>query len=402
MSVTTIRAGLLDVPAAELSTGRPAATYPIWGLPFDDGAFSVWPTLIFVPRPAWGATVPPPTAAGYWPPEHDPIRFITVHHTATANRPPDPAAVVRAIHYYHTYTLDRGNIGYHFLIDPWGTIYQGRGGGADAVAGHVYAYNRFNLGISLLGQFQPEAPDVPEPGGEPTEAALASLVSLAGWAARRYAVEPGALVSYPLHDRRDGPFPTVQGQRDWHDGVHRVFPDQPPPATACPGEALYRRLDDLRGEIAAHAARAQPSRLVGTLAAFAAYETYAPGAVRGDFAYGPNPGLAPSVRFHLDVRSRDAHEAGAGAATGRFEMTDEANGLRYTADRIGFVGIWEEGLARGAFVRGAGRTGVGEPADFSLSLTEDAAGATVRLWLTSGPPYQTQGSLLFGSFRLTR
>jgi hypothetical protein len=89
-------------------------------------------------------------------------------------------------------------------------------------------------------------------------------------------------------------------------------------------------------------------------------------------------------------------------AAGEFELSDEGTGMRYAADRIGYVGVWEDGTARGAFVRGSGRTGSGERADFSLSLAQEGSTATARLWLTSGPGYETQGGLRSGRFLIAQ
>lgn len=91
VTVTSISSTPFDVPAPVPAGGRLAASYPIWGIPFDDGVALPWPTPAFVPRAAWGATLPPPSDPGYWPPEYDPFRFITVHHTATSNTSPQPS-----------------------------------------------------------------------------------------------------------------------------------------------------------------------------------------------------------------------------------------------------------------------------------------------------------------------
>jgi len=80
-----------------------------------------------------------------------------VHHTAGSNGGSDPAATIRAIYYYHAVSLGWGDIGYNFLIDPAGRIYQGRYGGDDVIGGHAYdeatstSYNVGTLGASVLG-----------------------------------------------------------------------------------------------------------------------------------------------------------------------------------------------------------------------------------------------------------
>ena len=64
---------------------------------------------------------------------------MIIHHTATQNQKADPAATVRAI--YHTVTQGWGDIGYNFLVDWHGNVYEGRCGGANVVGGHLLQYN---------------------------------------------------------------------------------------------------------------------------------------------------------------------------------------------------------------------------------------------------------------------
>ena len=59
----------------------------------------------------------------------NPVEWI-VHHTAGVNHDPDPAATVRAIFAYHAVVQGWGDIGYNFLVDADGRIYEGRHSGA--------------------------------------------------------------------------------------------------------------------------------------------------------------------------------------------------------------------------------------------------------------------------------
>jgi hypothetical protein len=119
-----------------------------------------------IPRAGWGADETlryvdrDPKKPLRWPPEYQPIEKIILHHTATDNNPPDPKASVRAIYYYHAITREWGDIGYNFLIDAAGNVYEGRFGGANVVGGHALRYNYGSIGISLLGNF--DVADPPE------------------------------------------------------------------------------------------------------------------------------------------------------------------------------------------------------------------------------------------------
>ena len=77
---------------------------------------------MIISRAAWGADENLMT----WTPEYRTVRKFVVHHTATSNGDLDPAATVRAIYYYHAVTRGWGDIGYNYLIDAQGRIYEGR------------------------------------------------------------------------------------------------------------------------------------------------------------------------------------------------------------------------------------------------------------------------------------
>jgi N-acetylmuramoyl-L-alanine amidase len=53
------------------------------------------------------------------------VQKLIVHHTATQNNDPDPPATIRSIYYYHAVTQGWGDIGYNFLIDEAGNLYEG-------------------------------------------------------------------------------------------------------------------------------------------------------------------------------------------------------------------------------------------------------------------------------------
>lgn len=86
--------------------------------------------------------------------------IFVVHHTAGSDGGSDPAASVRAIYAYHAVTLGWGDIGYNYLIDPNGNIYEGRHGGDLVEGGHTYnsstntSYNDDSVGIALMGCFE--------------------------------------------------------------------------------------------------------------------------------------------------------------------------------------------------------------------------------------------------------
>jgi hypothetical protein len=175
-----------------------------------------------------------------WPPAYYPAQVMTVHHTATRNNDADPAATVRAIYRYHTVDRGWGDIGYHYLIDESGRVYEGRWSGTDGdpahdssgnmvTAAHVGGFNSGNLGIALLGTLRTRPP---------TAAARATLESVLADLAGRHGLDPLSRSHYvnPITaDTRD--VDTISGHRDWE-------------STECPGGALYEQLPSVRANVA--------------------------------------------------------------------------------------------------------------------------------------------------------
>jgi hypothetical protein len=181
------------------------------------------PQPAIISRAGWGADEGLMT----WPPEYCTIEKIVVHHTvSTNNYTEDQAAgLVRGIYYYHAVTRGWGDIGYNYLVDKYGNIYEGRYGGPGVVGGHVYGYNYGSMGIGTIGSHGNTSTSVP-----PTTEALAGLRDLAAWEADRSDIHP--LESDPFYDTAT---PNLAGHRDY-----------PPGTTACPGDYLYAKLPDLR------------------------------------------------------------------------------------------------------------------------------------------------------------
>lgn len=88
------------------------------------------------------------------------IDLLVVHHTAVKVTGDKRSGVerVRAIYQYHAINRGWGDVGYHYLIDEDGQIYEGKSGGKYVVGGHAYCHNVNTLGIALLGNFEDEKP----------------------------------------------------------------------------------------------------------------------------------------------------------------------------------------------------------------------------------------------------
>jgi hypothetical protein len=181
----------------------------------------------------WGNLPSGELEPGYTPQQID-ITHAAVHHTVTSNSPPDPAQVVRQIWDWHVNDNGWLDIGYNFLIDHTGNIYQGRYNpwleSTDVRGAHAGQSNSRSVGIALLGQFEPGAtPQV----GEPESVALDALVRMISWRFTQRNIDPLAEAAIPVNPSGTRVLPTILGHRDVS-------------ATACPGTNLYTLLPEIR------------------------------------------------------------------------------------------------------------------------------------------------------------
>jgi hypothetical protein len=150
-----------------------------------------------------------------------------VHHSAGTNSSSDWPAVVRSIWDYHVNTNGWSDIGYNWLVDPNGVIYQGRGwvNGDDEVQGaHFCGTNSNTMGVCVMGNFEEVSP---------TSDAQASLEELLAWKSDENNIDPTAR---QYHSSSGVDLYTISGHRD---GC----------STLCPGENLYVRLSQIRQNV---------------------------------------------------------------------------------------------------------------------------------------------------------
>ncbi|MEI7642825.1 MAG: N-acetylmuramoyl-L-alanine amidase [Chloroflexales bacterium] len=190
-----------------------------------------------VSRSAWGN---PDGQGSRAAPVYYPVNHMVVHHTADssslAGKETSWADRVRAEWAFHTYTRGWGDVGYNYLIDPDGVIYEGRAGGDDSVAFHDTA-NYGSLGVAVIGTYSSAAP---------TQAATSSLVDLLAWKGEQKRIDPlGSSYYYGCaHSTYCAPFnpggivPNIAGHR-------QVTPGH----TSCPGDSLLNVLSDVRQRV---------------------------------------------------------------------------------------------------------------------------------------------------------
>ena len=165
------------------------------------------------------------------------LRVALVHHTAGANgyTAAQAPAIVKAIQLYHVKGNGWNDIGYNFLVDRFGTVYEGRYGGIErnVVGAHAEGFNTGSVGVAVLGEYS-----------SLTVAAKArsSLAALLAWRLDLAHVDPATTQSFISggNARFGAGLPvflrTVSGHRD------TGFTD-------CPGSTLYGLLSSIGGEV---------------------------------------------------------------------------------------------------------------------------------------------------------
>ena len=94
--------------------------------------------------------------------------------TANDYGPEDSAGIVLGIARFHRNSNGWNDIGYNFLVDKYGQIFEGRAGGIDQpiVGAQAQGYNSVSTGVSCLGTFTSVAQ---------TPAGMDALARVIGW-----------------------------------------------------------------------------------------------------------------------------------------------------------------------------------------------------------------------------
>jgi hypothetical protein len=163
-----------------------------------------------------------------WPRRYSPnVKVFVVHHTgeherSEANNLSGPERV-RSIYKSHAVQNGWGDIGYHYLIDKKGNVYEGRAGGESVVSAHVYCANVATKSIALIGNFQRK---------HPTEKQLSSLRWLLLEQTQRHGVQPTGRTIF-----RGESIPTIVSHRDLA-------------STQCAGRTIQKLLPAIRRQVA--------------------------------------------------------------------------------------------------------------------------------------------------------
>ncbi|MEU8531440.1 MULTISPECIES: N-acetylmuramoyl-L-alanine amidase [Streptomyces] len=194
--------------------------------------------------------LPPITWRSWWGADESLVRSsptytketkaIFVHHTAGTNayQCSESASLVRGIFLYHVQSQGWNDIGYNFLVDKCGTVFEGRAGGIDkpVKGAHTYGFNTDTSSISVIGNYNTATADA---------VVRSAVARVAAWKLRLYGHDPAGAVT--LTSGADNGYYTT-GQKVL---LARISGHRDGYPTECPGSELYAALPEIRQTAAA-------------------------------------------------------------------------------------------------------------------------------------------------------
>ncbi|MGP3631777.1 N-acetylmuramoyl-L-alanine amidase [Streptomyces sp. 24-1644] len=162
-------------------------------------------------------------------------KVVFAHHTAgtndyTCDKSPD---IIRAIFLYHVQSQGWNDIGYHFLVDKCGTVFEGRAGGIDkpVLGAQTYGFNTNTAGIAVLGNYN-DALSTPSVRG--------AVAAVAAWKLGLYGYDAAGTVALTAA-ADNGKY--TKGQKVT---LNRISGHRDGYPTECPGNNLYADLPAIR------------------------------------------------------------------------------------------------------------------------------------------------------------
>jgi flagellar hook assembly protein FlgD len=226
--VTRLRAYFVDSPVTAADRTRAASSRTAASLVAT--ASGPVPQPAIIRRSGWNADESIVRGA---PTIADRLRFSVVHHTAGSNSysAAQSAAIVRGIQRYHVLGNGWDDIGYNFLVDKYGRVFEGRRGGIaqNVVGAHAGGFNTGSVGVAVLGNYQ---------SAGFSSAARTALQNLLAWRLDVGHVFPRGRVTR-----------VSAGSSKWPAGasvrLRAVSGHRDTSLTSCPGASIYGKLDDI-------------------------------------------------------------------------------------------------------------------------------------------------------------
>ncbi|MFJ9178820.1 N-acetylmuramoyl-L-alanine amidase [Streptomyces sp. NPDC102360] len=372
----TPKADTSTSPAASTSTSASVAPEPTETVPEARPSTVVKPHIIT--QAQWGAS----TEYNGTPVYDDSIKAAVVHHTGVDvdNSSPcaNSAARVRTVQQEH---IAKGwyDIGYNFVVDRCGQIFEGRSGGMDLPVhgAHDYGFNTDTVGISYLGNFQ---------SAKPTKAGLDAIARVVAWKFGQYGLDPAGKVTLTSNGDLG-----VDGNKVANGSsitLPRVFGHKDTNSTLCPGTNLYPKLSRIATQAAAPGiSHALPSQNVVGDATSDIVAGLPKGSSGGQIALVPGSAAGPTTTGKKLISQSSSGVPGAGESGDEFgasTATGDINGDGATDIVVGQPG--EDDTAghsnRGAYTILYGpafTSGTGVNIDGSYELTNARFGSAVAV-----------------------
>ena len=185
-----------------------------------------------IPRSGWGGDKLPPKVK----PIYGEVQVGFVHHTVTANTygPGDSAGIVLGIARYHRDQNGWNDIGYNFLVDRYGQIFEGRAGGMElaVVGAQAQGYNSHSTGVSCLGDYT---------STRLSAKGVEALCKLLAWKLAIHGVPPLGQTTVVSEGGESNRYREGTKVR-----LYRISGHMDGDATSCPGAGLYDQLGPIR------------------------------------------------------------------------------------------------------------------------------------------------------------
>lgn len=220
--VSDLQLTMIDSPVVE-SDENPELTAPE-----TTAAANMAPRPGIVSRKGWGADEKVRCSDAEMRDKIDTtVKGVVVHHTAGTNSysASQSASIIRGIYAYHVKTLGWCDIGYNFLVDKYGKIFEGRWGGVTKPVhgSHATDWNTDTMGVSFMGNYDTAS----APAGM-----LEAGAKVIAWKLDGYYRNPKGKV-------------TLAGKN-----VNVIFRHGDVMQTACPGRYITGQMGALRDNVA--------------------------------------------------------------------------------------------------------------------------------------------------------
>jgi N-acetylmuramoyl-L-alanine amidase/FlgD Ig-like domain len=306
-----------------------------------------------IPRSGWNANEAIRRAK---PRYADAVHFAVVHHTAGSNAytPAESAAIVRGIELYHVQGNGWDDIGYNFLVDKYGQIFEGRYGGIDrpVIGAHAQGFNTGSVGVAVLGDY----------GATPiSTAARRALVRLLAWRLDVVHVDPLSTLTWLSGGNPRFPagvpvfLRAISGHRDTN-------------FTDCPGNALYAQLPEIAREVSlAGTPKLYAPEVSGRLGGLVSFTGRLSGEAQWAVTIADGAGVAVATRNGTGPRLDWTWDSSA-AVPGSYTWAITGASLRGASGSLGTKKATATLALQGAIVSPAVVAPGGEPADDDASI----------------------------------